>query len=317
MQVDRVKRRVRLRDLETLIAVVHEGGMRKAAHTLHLSQPAVSKAMIELEDALGLQLLERGARGVVPTRCGEALVRRSKGLIDELHGTLRELAHIADPETGEVRLGAMETLQAGLVGAAIAAQLARHPRMRFIVESGQSPELISHFLHERLVDFVVARPLTMPLPADVAGEPLFHDQLRIAVGPDHPFARRRRLQLDELAGETWILSRNETMRESPVIQAFEAAGVAPPERVVVTGSLNMRQNLLASGRFVTCVPHSLLPFGHARTHFRIVPIAIPLWATPTMILTVKGRTLGPAAEAFLVRLRELAKPLVLDRPASR
>ena len=317
MQIDRARRRVRLRDLETLVAVVHEGGMRKAAQTLNLSQPAVSKAMLELENALGLQLLERGARGVVPTQFGAALVRRSKGLIDELQGTLRELAHLADPETGEVRLGAMETLQAGLVGAAIRAQLARHPRMRLTIESGQSPELIGHFLRERLVDFVVARPLTMPLPVDVVGEPLFHDQLRVAVGPDHPFARRRRVHLGELADDTWLLSRNELMRESPVMQAFEAAGFEPPERVVATGSLNMRQNLLATGRFVTCVPHSLLPFGHARTHFRILPIPIPVWATPTMILTVKGRTLGPAAESFLARLRELAKPLVINGSASR
>jgi DNA-binding transcriptional LysR family regulator len=311
MQIDRALRRVRLRHLETLVAVVHEGGMRKAAQTLHLSQPAVSKAMSELEDALGLQLLERGARGVVPTTYGQALVRRSKGLLDELQGTLRELAHIADPESGEVRLGAMDTLQAGLVGAAILAQLERHPRMRFTVELGQSPELIGHFLRERLVDFVIARPFALPLPSDVVGEPLFHDQLRVVVGPDHPFARRRRMQLGELADHTWILSRNETRPESPVIQAFAAAGVDPPERVVATGSLNMRQNLLASGRFVTCVPHSLLPFGHARTHFRVLPIAIPTWHTPTMILTLKGRTLGPAAETFLRRVRELAKPLVI------
>ena len=314
MQIDRAKRRVRLRDLETLVAVVQEGGMRKAARALYLSQPAVSKAMRELEDVLGLQLLERGARGVVPTNYGQALVRRSKGLIDELHGALRELAHIADPEAGEVRLGSMDTLQAGVVGAAIQAQLAKHPRMRFTVESGQSPELISHFLRERLVDFVIARPLTLPLPPEVDGEPLFRDRLRVAVGPEHRFARRRRIGLADLVDETWILSRNETMHESPVLQAFGAAGLEPPQRVVKTGSLNMRQNLLASGRFVTCVPHSLLPFGNSRAHFKILPIELPLWDTPTMILTLKGRTLGPAAEAFLARLRDLALPLVI-RPS--
>jgi DNA-binding transcriptional LysR family regulator len=314
MEIDRAKRRVRLRDLETLVAVVQEGGMRKAAQTLYLSQPAVSKAMRELEDALGVQLLERSARGVVPTTYGQALVRRSKGLIDELQGALRELAHIADPEAGEVRLGSMETLQAGVVGAAIGAQLARHPRLRFTVESGQSPELINHFLRERLVDFVIARPLTLPLPPEVDGEPMFRDRLRVAVGPAHPFARRRRIGLVDLVDETWILSRNETMRESPVLQAFEAAGLEPPRRVVKTGSLNMRQNLLASGRFITCVPHSVLPFGNARAHFKTLPIELPLWDTPTMILTLKGRTLGPAAEAFLGKLRELASPLVI-RPA--
>jgi len=313
MQIDRARRRVRLRDLETLVAVAQEGGMRKAARLLHLSQPAVSKAMRELEDALGLQLLERSARGVVPTNYGQALVRRSKGLIDDLQGALRELAHIADPEAGEVRLGSMETLQAGLVGATVQAQLSRHPRMRFTVESGQAPELINHFLRQRHVDFVVARPLTLPLPPEVEGEPLFQDRLRVAVGLEHPFARRRRIGLADLVNETWILSRNETMRESPVLQAFGAAGLEPPQRVVKTGSLNMRQNLLASGRFVTCVPHSLLPFANARAHYRILPIELPPWHTPTMILTLKGRTLEPAAAAFLGKLRELALPLV-NRP---
>jgi DNA-binding transcriptional LysR family regulator len=208
----------------------------------------------------------------------------------------------------------METLQAGVVGAAIQAQLARHPRMRITVESGQSPELINHFLCERLVDFVIARPLTLPLPPEVEGEPLFRDRLRVAVGPEHPFARRRRIGLADLVDETWLLSRNETMRESPVLQAFAAARLEPPQRVVMTGSLNMRQNLLASGRFITCVPHSLLQFGTSRAHFRTLPIELPLWDTPTMILTLKGRTLGTGAENFLVKLRELALPLVI-RPS--
>ena len=157
----------------------------------------------------------------------------------------------------------------------------------------------------------MARPLTLPLPPEVHGEPLFRDLLRVAVGSEHPFARRRRIGLAELVDEIWILSRNETMHESPVLQAFAAAGSVPPHRVIKSGSLNMRQNLLASGRFVTCVPHSLLAFGTARAHFRTLPVELPLWDTPTMILTLKNRTLGPAAEAFLGKLRELALPLVI------
>jgi DNA-binding transcriptional LysR family regulator len=84
---------------------------------------------------------------------------------------------------------------------------------------------------------------------------------------------------------------------------------------VMTGSLNMRQNLLASGSFVTCVPHSLLPFGNARMHFRVLPIELPLWHTPTMILTIRGHDIGAAARMFLATLRELARPLVIG-PAS-
>jgi DNA-binding transcriptional LysR family regulator len=307
--MDRARRRVRLRDLETLVAVTQAGGMRKAAVDLHLSQPAVSKAMRELEDALGVKLLERTRRGVSPTPFGEALVRRSKGLVDELQTALRELAWLADPEAGEVRIGAMETLQAGVVAAAVKQQLRRHPRMQFHFEGGQSPELIRHFLPQRLVDVVVARPLTLPLPADIEGEALFHDQLRVAVGPEHPLARRRKLSLDDLRDEHWILSRNETMPDSPVPAAFAAAGVPFPLRVVVSGSLNMRQSMLASGRFVTCLPHSLLPFARLHGNFKILPVELPLWQTPTMILKLRGRSLGPAAAAFLDTLRELSAPL--------
>jgi DNA-binding transcriptional LysR family regulator len=307
--LERTRRRVRLRDLETLVAVVQAGGMRKAAGELHMSQPAVSKAMRELEDTLGHSLLERGRRGVAPTPFGQALVARSKVVVDELQNALRELAYLADPEAGEVRLGAMETLQAGVVAAAVQLQLQRHPRMRFYFENGQSPELIGHFLPQRLVDFAVARPLNQPLPPDIEGEPLFHDQLKVAVGPEHPFARRRKLGLADLMDEYWILSRNEVLPGTPVPTAFAEAGLPMPQRIVVTGSLNMRQNMLARGRFVTCVPHSLLPFARVRGNFHILPIVLPIWHVPTMILKLHGRNLGPAAEAFLDTLRELARPL--------
>ena len=308
MQIERVRRRVRLRDLETLVAVVQAGGMRKAAAGLNLSQPAISKAIAELEDALGLKLLERGRGGVEPTAYGMALVRRAEAMVDQMRGALRELAHLADPEGGEVRVGAMETLHAGLVGATVSAMSQRHPRMRFILESGQSPDLVQHFLLKRAVDFVVARPLPLPLPEDVEGEPLFFDHLFVVAGKTHPLARRRKLALADMAEERWILSRNELTADSPVTLAFAAAGLESPRRVVISGSLNSRYNLLETGRFVTCIPHSLLPFSRERNGLSILPPQLPVWHTATMILTLKGRSLSPAAELFLAHLRELARP---------
>jgi DNA-binding transcriptional LysR family regulator len=309
MDLLRLKRRLRLRDLDTLASAVHFGGMHKAAEALHLSQPAVTKAIHELEDLLGVPLLERGRRGVEATSYGQALVRRSKAVFDELEGALREIEHLADPAAGEVHLGCMETLHAGLVGAAVERLTRKHPRMRFVLESGQSPDLIEHFLRERRVDFIVARPLHLPLPAEVDGEDLFCDQLLVAVGPQSPFAGRRRLTLADLADETWIVSRNELMREGPLGEAFAAAGLEMPRRHIVSGSLHTRYNLIETGRFVTLVPHSLLPFTAHRERLRILPIELPRWRTATMVLTLRGRTLAPAAELFLATLRELAQPL--------
>jgi DNA-binding transcriptional LysR family regulator len=70
---ERTKRRLKLRDLDILVAVVETGSMGKAAKRLDISQPAISKAIVELEDALGVRLLDRGRRGVVPTAYGVAL----------------------------------------------------------------------------------------------------------------------------------------------------------------------------------------------------------------------------------------------------
>jgi DNA-binding transcriptional LysR family regulator/uncharacterized membrane protein YtjA (UPF0391 family) len=295
---ERTRRRRRLRDLETLIAVAQAGGMRKAAVDLHMSQPAASKAMRELEDTVGLKLLDRGRRGVSATAFGDALVRRSKGLVDDLQTALRELAWLADPEAGEARLGTIETLQA---------QLHRYPGMRFYFESAPSNELIGHLLPQRLVDVVIERPLSLPRAPDIEGEALFRDQLRIAVGPQHPLARRRRVTLADLLEDHWILSRTDVLLNSPVRQAFGLAGLPFPTRIVVTGSIPMRQTLLGNDRFVTCIPHSMLPFAQTRGCFHFLPIELQPWSTPTMVLKLRGRTLSPAVEVFLETLRTLSR----------
>jgi DNA-binding transcriptional LysR family regulator len=284
--------------------------MRKAATQLHLSQPAVSKAIAELENTLGMKLLERSRRGVQPTAFGAALVRRSEALVDGVRGALRELVEMADPEAGEVRLGSMETLHAGVVGATAVALLDQHPRIRLVFESGQAPDLIRHFLMGRLVDFVVARPYEPTLPPEIRAEPLFHDRLLIVVGQTHALARKRKVDLLDLQGENWILSRNEIQPESPVVQALKTHGLELPRQIIVSGGLALRYTLLSTGRFVTCIPHSLMPYVRPVSGLKVLPIRLTPWHTATMIMTLHGREPTPAAELFLAMLRERALALV-------
>lgn len=313
MDIDRAARRVRVKDLQTLAEVVRLKGIRRAAETLHLSQPAVSRAILDLENALGVVLLQRGRRGVEPTVFGEALTRRTRAVLDELHGALREIAELSNPAAGEVRIGCMETLHAGLVTACVERVSKEHPRMRFVLESGQGNDLISYFLQQRRVDFVVARPLTLPLPPDVHGEDLFFDQLLVAVGRRNAFGRKRNPDLLELKDAQWILSRNELMAGAPLPEAFRRIGSEMPQHVISSGSLHTRYSLLDRGPFVTLVPHSLLPFADNEQRMRVLPIPLPRWDTATMILTIKGRALGPAVHLFLEHLRQMARPLSVSR----
>jgi DNA-binding transcriptional LysR family regulator len=228
---------------------------------------------------------------------------------------LRELAQMADPGGGEVHLACMETLHAGLVGACLETLLSRHPRIRVVLESGQAPDLIGVFLMQRLVDFTVARPAELPLPPGVEGEPLFYDVPRVLVGRKSPHVRRRKLRLADLAEDHWVLERTELMAMSPVARAFAEAGLPMAARVTASGSLHTRYRLLDAGRSITVVPHSLLPFANPGERFRVLPIEMPAWEFPTMILTLRNRVLSPAAHLFIEELRRVARPLANNRSA--
>jgi len=109
------RRRLKLRDLDILMAAIETGSMGKAARRLDISQPAVSKAVVELEDALGVQLLDRSRRGVVPTPYGLALGKRSVAIFNDLRQGVQDIDFLADPTKGEVRIGATEPIATAIV----------------------------------------------------------------------------------------------------------------------------------------------------------------------------------------------------------
>lgn len=310
MDGDRLRRRLKLRDLDTLMTVVNAGGMRKAAAQLHVSQPAVSKAIADLESALGVRLVDRGRHGVEPTVFGQALLKRGAAIFDELLRGAAEIEFLADPEAGELSIGCVETITAGLAAAIVEEMSQQYPRLIFSVASGDAPVLQAHFLRERLCELVIARPFAAAPDPDMNGEPLFHEHLRIVVSNRSEWARkRRRPALADLVDAPWILSPNEVGPHSPIVEAFRAIGADPPTASVLTGSLNLRRTLLRTGRFVTVMPHSLLRFGPDQEWIKVLPIDLPTWAVPTMLITLRNRTLSPVAERFAEHARVLARSL--------
>ena len=129
---DRTKRRLKLRDLDILLAVVETGSMGKAANRLNISQPAVSKAIVELENAVGVRLVDRGRRGVIPTPYGVALAKRSLAIFNDLRQGLQDIEFLADPTKGDIRIGTTEPVAAALVSPSIDRLSRKHPRYPFI-----------------------------------------------------------------------------------------------------------------------------------------------------------------------------------------
>src|SRR5262247_1514215 len=110
MQGDHRVDRLKLHELRILLQVAQAGSMAKAATQLAISEPAVPRAISDMEHTLGVSLLDRSSKGVEPTPYGRALIKRSVAAFDELLQGIKEIESIADPTSGEVRLGVTSTI---------------------------------------------------------------------------------------------------------------------------------------------------------------------------------------------------------------
>jgi DNA-binding transcriptional LysR family regulator len=131
----------------------------------------------------------------------------------------------------------------------------------------------------------------------------------VVAGTQNPWARRRRIELAELANELWTLPPPESPLGSVFMQAFRARGLDYPRATVLTLPADVRISLLATGRFLTIFSASRLTFPTARPQFKVLPVELPLPPTPIGILTLKNRTVSPVAQLFIQHAREVAKPL--------
>src|SRR4051794_34125383 len=179
-----IGRRLRLRDLHVFFAVVQAGSMAKAATHLRVTQPAVSKAISALEAVLGVRLFDRSTQGVTPTVYGEALMKCGSTVFDELRQGIRAIEFLADPTSGDVRIGCLMSVAALILPAVIQGFGQKYPRV--VVHQDEVNVLAEQLscLRNRKYDLTVAR-LVRPLTDeedDLNVEVLFNDRMVLTAG---------------------------------------------------------------------------------------------------------------------------------------
>jgi DNA-binding transcriptional LysR family regulator len=307
---ERIERRVRLHDLRVLMSVVERGSMAKAAESLATSQPAISRSIADLELCLGVRLLDRGPRGVAPTPYGRALIRRGIAIFDELKQGVQDIEFLADPTVGDVRIAAPIGWGAGFVATVIDRLARRYPR---IVCHVTICDTTAPVLEQRAVDLVVTRPFAIPpLEEHFQGELLFTDSTFVIAGIRNPWARRRRIELAELIDEPWALPPTDDQAHILLTDVFRAKGLELPRPAMVTATSVARIAVVAKGRFLSMTSQSVLRFSGWESAIKVLPIDLAA-SGPVGIITLKNRTLTPAAQLFIDCAREVAKPLALTR----
>jgi DNA-binding transcriptional LysR family regulator len=304
---ERTKRRLKLRDLDILTVLIEAGSMGKAASRLNVSQPAVSKAIAELEHALGVRLVDRGRRGIMPTPYGLALQKRSVAIFNDLRQSVQDIEFLSDPTTGEIRIGTTDPVSVALVSPCIDRLTRRYPRMTFYVVANDTAGLYREVM-ERNVELAICRMIG-PLPDDLAADVLFHDALVVLTSARNPLTRRRKLTLAELVDEPWVQLPGDSVFGSMVVELFRANGHEPPRPTVVTHSEYLKNDFLAKGRFLTVLPGFMLKVPGWHPRLKALPIALPHTRAPIGLITLKGRMLTPLAQLFIETIRAVAKPM--------
>jgi len=303
----RIGRRVTLRDLHILMAVVRWGSMAKAASHLAMSQSVVSEAIANLEGALRIRLLDRSPHGIEPTIYAQALLKRGNAVFDELKQGIRDIEFLSDPTTGEIRIASPEYLSTWLLPAVVERLSRDHPQisLRFIQhETTSKPDFRE--LQERGVDLMITRVPKGFEDDDLDIEVLFDDPHFVVTGAESRWATRPKVTLSELTNEPWILTANPLVN-AVLQEAFEAHGLKAPSERITANSVLLRIHLLATGHFLSVLSASALRGLTRQFPFKVLPIDLQVKSPPVTLVRLKNRTLSPVVQLFIKDLRAVAK----------
>ncbi len=302
---------LRLRHLRMLELLSDTGTVRKTAKLLHLSEPAVSQMLKNVEEAFGGPLFSRTRRGLVPNSRFGVLLRRIRGALGELRAAGSDLAQ-SDFSQPRLRFGASLHILTHLFAPAVGRLRLNHPDWRFSLQEGSMHVLLND-LAEGKLDCVGGR---MPHRKSMAFKmsdfdfwPIYSGELCLVVGADHPLARRRRVALTELIREDWALSITDGRSRQLLQDAFLRAGFELPEPVVESRPFHANLAVVSQSRLITVAMRAEALRGQRLGTHRILPVNIELNGPPMAVFFRKSVVNDPVIAAARDVLREVGNEL--------
>jgi DNA-binding transcriptional LysR family regulator len=293
---------VSMRQLRAFLAVAGQRHFRRAADALHLTQPAVSRLIADLEAELDVRLFDRTTREVVPTEAGRYLEQALGRVLDELDSVLGHARAQADPLRGRVRIAAVPTLSAGLVPMGIARCTAEHPSLEFILRDQNQAQVLDA-VRGGEVDFgLTVEPATHE---EFDAETILRDPFRLVCRADHPFARRSAVPWAALSGEPLVLL-DHASGSRRLIDALLATHGVDARVAIEVGHPHTAFRMIEAGLGITVTPALSLD--------ALRPGLVVLDLTPeehrnVTLLRRRARSLSPPAQTAWDTFRDVALTL--------
>jgi DNA-binding transcriptional LysR family regulator len=288
-----------LAHLQAFASVARHASFSAAAQELHLTQPAVSKRIVALEEALGARLFDRSGRAVRLTEAGRVLLEHASRALDELAAARRRIHDLSGDIRGRLVIATSHHVGLRRLPPVLQAFKRRYPEVELELRFLESEEALASVAAGSLELAVVTLPQTPP--ARLLSQPLWRDDLLVVCGRDHPLAGLATPALADLARHPAILPGFETVTRQIVHQAFTQHGVQL--------RVEMSTNHLETIRMMVILGlgWSVLPATLVDARLRILPIAGLAMQRDLGVVQQRGRTLSNAAQALRATLVEHAE----------
>ena len=293
--------------LRQLAMIVRHHSFSKAAEQMGISQPALSKNIRSLERALGVQLLERGRFGAIPTAFGLALVRHADSIDAELRSASQEIEALRVARSGHARIGCGPSEATRLLPTALGRLRSAAPGIRVTILYGLNEALMPMVKHGE-VDFALSSiPARCPDP-DLKQLRLHEDRAAVIARRGHPLMNRReQLTAAQLVDQQWILATQHELERLAFDQLCLEAGLVAPQNTLETTSAVLMKTMVMQSDFLTFLPRELVYWEERAGLLAPLNIVGYSWRRNVGV-TMRARAgLNPAAELLIKTLQEVGK----------
>lgn len=296
-----------LRQLRVFVAVALAGSFSRAGERIGLSQSAVSHSVKELENEIGVRLLDRTTREVVLTDAGQQLAGRLERLLEELNTTLLDIRSVGHQLSGTVRVAASQTISAHLMPQSIAAAALEFPAIRFVLHD-RPQQWVLQSIRQGEVDFgIVIDPIQA---SDLDCEPVLSEPFLLLCRSDDALAKENSISWQSLQGANLVLQDYASGSRPFIDEALARQGIAA-NIVQQIGHPATLYPMVEAGIGLSILPALALPLPKGRP--LIVKRLTPVVERQLMLVRRKNRSLSRAAEAIWEVIRQQAQQLTAAR----
>ena len=315
--IQRLPRHLKMGELRVFVTVLEHRSFRKAAAVLHLTQPAVTKAVAGLEATLGVKLFDRHANGVEPTVLGATFAPRAMAVFDELRRAAQDLTLAASGATGSLRIGIVPMPAIPFLPLAIKRLADVHPDVFVSVIEESETGLVDR-LRKRDIALAILRLSLLDAGEDMQVATLFEERLCIMAAKDHPLAARTHLSWPELLAQRWVMPPADCYFFELVERTLSRLGMEVPRHGVEAFSVNMQFALVLHAGMLSFGMRSQIAFAPGKELLVRLPFELQAPAKAVAAVSLKSHQPSPLARQLVAHIQAVtAEPAGLQQAAGR